>query len=185
MEPCLSSGSSFLQEIGSGTTQRVSIWRRMSLFFGTRRPGNDEGVISDWSNRPEEVPIRRSKRESLNRHHEVCLFPLRPEAVQCLQRPSSHWLRYSQSFFRRLLFWRDFVRLQAHYFLSFGCKPWLFGLSFHMKRSFHARRRLRSNWPQLPWFRRLLSVGFYPENSANTLYYYIINLQASKGFKRV
>jgi len=118
------------------------------------------------------VSILQSKRESLNRHHEVCLFLLRPEAVRRLQMLLSHWLCYSQRFFRRLLSWQDFVHLQARYLLSFGCIPWLFGLSFHMERSFHARRRLRSNSPQLPWLRKLLSVEFYPGNSANTPYYF-------------
>ena len=97
----------------------------------------------------------------------------------------SHWLRYLQSFLRPLLFCRGFVLLQIHYFLSFGCISWLFGLSFCMEMLFRRCRPLRLNWPQLQWFQMLLSVGFYPENSANTLYYYVINLQASKGFKRL
>ena len=104
----------------------------------------------------------------------ACLFLLRPEAVPGTTSPKAFIspiivfakLLETPALSPRLLAVTDSL------FAIFGCTPLLFGLSFRMERLFRRCRRLRSNWPQLPRFRRLLSVKFYPENSTNTPYYY-------------
>ena len=88
---------------------------------------------------------------------------------------SSHWMCYSQRFFRRLTSW-TYYRLVIWY--HFGCASCLFGLASHTEWSFRACRRLRCYWPHLPWC--FYRSNFARKNSQRLSIIRSVNLQASK-----